>query len=413
MLRRCLLLASLGACVLAPRGAGAEPAPDGPKPVPRANRAPKFLPALEVTPFRSTEFGTQLTRVRVGRRTRVTLSAEDPDGDELRFAVDPLPPGATFDARSGSLAWQPQTPGRLELEFSVTDGSATARRRFSFVIGPNRAPVSAGSETLLALARNGRVPVDGGIISTQSGMPVIAYDPDADEITVHPKALPAGATLGTSEAGTGVSLTWRPTEAQVGEHELVFVVSDGELSTELRRRVMVLPAWSARDSVRWALLGGGPATFLSHTSGELFVGGAFDVSLARTRSSGLRAARCVSGGYSDECAASHHRFYAEFEVLDSLRASAPSLFTYGVGYSASFEWNPARRYVIPHYGVEVGGLVRAELGHRAAVRPYLGLHLVTRDVVWLNAVLGYRVVPAELVELSGPTLGLKLVLAPW
>jgi hypothetical protein len=86
---------------------------------------------------------------------------------------------------------------------------------------------------------------------------------------------------------------------------------------------------------------------------------------------------------------------------------------YAAGYSASFEWFPARRSFIPHYGIELGGLVRDGLGHRAQTRPYLGLHLFTGRQLWLDAAIGYRVVPAELYGLSGPTATLRAVVNPW
>ena len=69
-------------------------------------------------------------------------------------------------------------------------------------------------------------------------------------------------------------------------------------------------------------------------------------------------------------------------VLDVSRAHASSRFTYSVGNTSNFEWNPARRYLIPHY-------------------------------VWVNLTLGYRVVPAGLRDLSGPTAGLVAMLSPW
>jgi hypothetical protein len=416
MLRLSLVqLVVLGA--LWPRGAAAAEPPTTAEGAPvetshRSNRAPKFNPAFEVLPTRSTLFGSEHGKVRVGRTSHIVVHANDPDEDALKFSVDPLPAGATIDVDTGTLSWRPTAPGRQQFEFTVTDGSAVARRSIMIVVGPNRAPAAVGRDVLLALARADGDEVGEGVISTRSGSPVIAHDPDGDPVTIRVLKLPSGATLEKNETEWGVSLHWRPTEAQVGEHEIAFVASDGERTTEFRRRVRVLPEWSAHDSVRWVLPGGGPATFLTHADGELFVGGAFDVSLAAKRS-GLRAARCGTGGEPSECAASRHRFYAEFEVLDSMRAGSPSLFTYGLGFSASLEWNPARRYLIPHYGVEIGGLVRSELGHRAAVRPYLGTHLFASDDWWLNAVLGYRVVPAELVDLSGPTLGVKLVLAPW
>jgi hypothetical protein len=380
---------------------------------PRPNRAPKFEPAFDVLPLRSSVFGSEFNRLRVGRLAHIVVHADDPDGDALGFSIQPLPAGATLDVHTGALAWVPTAPGTHQLEFSVTDGTAVARRTITFVVGPNLAPGAAGHEALLVEASASSREQATDVVSTRSGLAVVAYDPDGDSVTITPKRLPAGARLERADSGNGVELHWRPSEDQAGEHELVFDVSDGELKATVKRQAVVIPAWSARESVRWLLLGGGPATFLTHGDGEAFLGGAFDVSLAALRSSGFRAARCAIGGERDECSASHHRFYAEFEVLDSMRRDAPSLFSYGVGYSASLEWNPARRYLIPHYGVEAGGLVRAGVGHLAQTRPYLGLHLFASDDVWVNAVLGYRVVPARLAELSGPTFGVKLVLSPW
>jgi hypothetical protein len=58
-------------------------------------------------------------------------------------------------------------------------------------------------------------------------------------------------------------------------------------------------------------------------------------------------------------------------------------------------------------------MVREGVGHRAQTRPYLGLHLFASTDVWLNAALGYRVVPAGLKDLSGPTFALRAIINPW
>jgi hypothetical protein len=418
MLRRCFCLALVLAAGLFSRAAGADeratvPNEPGAPAAPRPNRAPKLDPSFEVLPIRSSHGTLEYTRLRVGRPARIVVRADDPDGDVLRFSVEPLPPGATFDAETGSLAWLPATLGRYQLEFSVTDGSAVARRSIAFVVGPNRAPIATDNQRIWSVERSERESETADLMHTPSGNSVVAYDPDADAVTVLPRALPPGARLEVSDAGSGVELHWRPTHEDLGEHELVFDVSDGELTTRLRRQVTVLPAWAVGDSARWLLLGGGPAMLVSHADAGVFLGGAFDVSLAAIRRSGERAFRCGVAGGRDECSASHHRFYAEFEVLDAVRAGVPSLFTYGAGYSASLEVSPARRYLIPHYGVEMGGVVVRDVGHLVQTRPYLGVHLLASDAAWLNVALGYRVVPARLAELGGPTLGLKLVLAPW
>jgi hypothetical protein len=139
----------------------------------------------------------------------------------------------------------------------------------------------------------------------------------------------------------------------------------------------------------------------------------FDVTIYMQQQSGWAGYQCAHDGAQDGCFASHRRFYAEFEVLDSLRSGAARAFTYAAGFSASFEWYPARRCLIPHYGVEVGGMVHEHLGHLAQVRPYLGLHLWAGHHWWLNAAFGYCVTPAELYELSGPTFGLLALFNPW
>jgi len=174
-----------------------------------------------------------------------------------------------------------------------------------------------------------------------------------------------------------------------------------------------LPDWAEHDYNGWLLLGGGASGFLAHDDGETFVGGVVDVTLVARAEDGRAGIQCADGAYPIECHASHHRFYGQFEILDSLRERRPSLFTYGFGYSATFEYYPGRRFLIPHYGIELGGLVRDELGHRVQTRPYLGLHLWADRHVWLAAALGYRVVPAELRTLSGPTASLVAVLNPW
>jgi hypothetical protein len=242
-------------------------------------------------------------------------------------------------------------------------------------------------------------------------MILLANDQDSDEVTAEVRQLPVGARVIASNGS--VSLVWQPTDASVGEHVLVVDVSDGELVTTVRRKIVVIPEWSAENYHRWLLLGGGPSGFVTHGDGELFVGGTFDVTLVAIRENGVSGYACAHRIGNYECHASHHRFYGQFEVLDSVRSGAPALFTYGAGYSASLEWYPARRYLIPHYGVDVGGLVRSEVGHRAQVHPYLGLHLWADDDIWVDATLGYRVVPAELRDLSGPTFAIRAIVNPW
>ncbi|HEY2404705.1 MAG TPA: putative Ig domain-containing protein [Polyangiaceae bacterium] len=376
----------------------------------RQNHPPKIgWPSVE--PALSSSGGGSEIALRRGRLTRITFNAEDADGDALVYEITPVPAGATFDTEQGVLSWQPSRAqeGEQRFELAVNDGRVTVKRTFVCVVQPNRPPSEGGEPTVFLSARSAKPAEDASYLN--GAMPVVALDLDGDALTFQARQLPAGARL--VSAHSVLSLAWQPGEADIGEHELIVDVSDGELSSTVHKKVVVIAPWASHDSTDWLLLGGGPSAFLTHRDPELLLGGAVDITLVAVREDSVSGYRCAHAEQQYNCHASHHRFYGEFEVLDSQRAHTPSVFTYAAGYSASLEWDPARRYLIPHYGIELGGLVRAGLGHRAQTRPYLGLHLWASDSVWINATVGYRVVPAELLDLSGPTFTLRAILRPW
>jgi hypothetical protein len=66
--------------------------------------------------------------VVLGNTLVLQLTATDPDGDPLTFAVDPLPANANLDATSGRFTFTPGASqvGTLVLTFKVSDGQLTA-----------------------------------------------------------------------------------------------------------------------------------------------------------------------------------------------------------------------------------------------------------------------------------------------
>jgi hypothetical protein len=88
-------------------------------------------------------------------------------------------------------------------------------------------------------------------------------------------------------------------------------------------------------------------------------------------------------------------------------------FTYGGGYSASFETTVERRWLIPMWGAEVGGVASPETGHLLATRPYLGALLWSDTDVWISAMAGYRLVALDLAAHSGATFAVSAMLYPW
>jgi len=396
------LVASVARATEAPAEHGAETTPNAP---------PKFASFVHIEPEIDFRFSEGEYLLKRGRETRVKMNAHDPDGDRLTFAVDPLPAGATLDAAKGVITWRPTRAqvGKHRLMLHVSDGKLADRQEVVLVVRENRAPIAITTGTLLAEARER--PPQPTATDWNVSWEGIASDPDSDELTITVRSLPPTTRFLISKGH--VSMSVRPTPAAVGDHELVVDVSDGAETITVRRQVKILPEWAGHDYRGWMLPSAGASAFLMHGDREALVGAAFQATLVARIVNGRDAFSCETKPERSDCHASHLRIYGEFEVLASTRADAPSLFTYAAGYASNFEWNPARRYLIPHYGADVGGLYREGVGHRAQVHPYLGLHLWADRSFWLNLTLGYRVVPAGLDDLSGPTAALTLMLNPW
>jgi hypothetical protein len=61
-----------------------------------------------------------------GEPLTITLTASDPDGDDLFFSASNLPTGANFNADNAAFTWTPGygDAGNYELLFTVTDNGA-------------------------------------------------------------------------------------------------------------------------------------------------------------------------------------------------------------------------------------------------------------------------------------------------
>ena len=81
-----------------------------------------------------------------------TVTASDPDNDNLTYSVDPLPPGATFDSGTGVFNWTPSAgqAGVYTLLFTVTDDGVPSRNdteQITITVGPISVTLSGQSVT--------------------------------------------------------------------------------------------------------------------------------------------------------------------------------------------------------------------------------------------------------------------------
>jgi len=122
-----------------------------------------------------------------GEGLRFQVSAEDPDGDEISFFADNLPPGAEFTDMS--FQWMPDfdQAGQYAVTFIVTDDGdpeLSDEQTISITIeNINRPPVLAG------IGNQGISEDEEIVIDLQ------AEDPDGDEVTFSSDNMPAGSVL--------------------------------------------------------------------------------------------------------------------------------------------------------------------------------------------------------------------------
>ena len=157
--------------------------------------------------------------------------ADQEDAGKLTISVSDLPDGASFDASSNAINWTPtykQAGTFTGITVTATDASgATAETQFDIAVnnvnrdpeigGPSSAEIEAGSSLSLSFSSS---------------------DPDNDDLSFSLNGAPSGMTID----GDG-DLSWTPGDAQVGEHSINVVVSDGtaEASTTLNILVTAKP----------------------------------------------------------------------------------------------------------------------------------------------------------------------------
>ncbi len=162
--------------------------------------------------------------VAEGELLEFTLTATDPDGDNLRYAMGNAPAGAAFTDNgdgTGTLRWTPDFaqagnfPGVL---FSVTDDgvpSTSDSETVTITVGDvNRPPVLS--------PMGDRTVAEGELLE----FTLTAADPDGDSLSYVIDSIPTGATFADNGDGTAV-FRWTPGFGQAGNFpDVLFTVID-------------------------------------------------------------------------------------------------------------------------------------------------------------------------------------------
>ncbi len=238
---------------------------------------------------------------------------------------------------------------------------------------------------------------------------VAVRDADGDPLSVTTSALPSGATFVRTDHSSPsttsdhasirtFALTWKPTADQSGEFPLAFTASDGQATVSQSVTLEVSEEWEV-----YALPGVQAVSYWPRQS--IDTGGYQGASV-----------ECLGIAWAhrnNKHGPSHGRVYLDLDLLFPTSGHGGNLYAYTIGTDLTVERNPSRRFLLPYFGAEVGGIHSAALGDYFVAIPYAGLHLWADRSAWVNVSGGYVLPGRNLDRLSGAFAKAGLDLSFW
>jgi streptogramin lyase len=158
---------------------------------------------------------TPPTIAKEGQEYRYPVVASDPDGHSLTFKLTNHPTGMQIHPSSGLVTWTPTVKDQgvhlITITVEDSEGESTNQSYMLTVSGANNPPKFTSTPVTIA----------------EQHQPYIyqatAIDPDRDTLSFKLLKAPAGMKI---DPATG-SVTWTPSQSDVGKHAVSIEVSDG------------------------------------------------------------------------------------------------------------------------------------------------------------------------------------------
>lgn len=209
---------------------------------------------------------------------------------------------------------------------------------------------------------------------------------------------------------------WKPHAWQVGTHTMTFTVSDGVNSASRTITVKVHEEWES-----FFLPGLSATTYIPHNTDALGIFNGLSIHyvfLAWVHRNEKRGP-------------SHGRLYFKVDILNSTEQKVEDMIYYAFGIDLSFERNPRRPFLVPIFGLEMGGSytsrqVRDEkctvttendcmrkLGGVFHITPTFGVHLWSDRNFFVTLTGGYTFPLDDYENLRGWRVGLGFNFTMW
>jgi hypothetical protein len=230
--------------------------------------------------------------------------------------------------------------------------------------------------------------------------PVDAIDPEGDPLTYSARNLPRGAHFDPATR----YFQWSPGDFLAGEFPVTFIVTDGRNTVSMTITITVEEEWESyfMPGVNYTLYAPAAEQELG-----MFMGASVEFLLAawihRNENRGP----------------SHGRVYLKIELLGSTREKDPegnrigAMMSSTFGLGLSLERNPQRSFLIPYFGLEMGGLYQDKMDTTFILIPFAGLHLWSSRNIFVNAMGGYLYPFGHVGELNGWYASAGLDISIW
>lgn len=201
---------------------------------------------------------------------------------------------------------------------------------------------------------------------------VRASDADNDPLTYSLSGLPKGAKAEATEGAVQVS--WSPTADDLGVYKVIATVTDGKTKVEREIKIVV-----EDEHESYFMPGVGYSLWVPGSTSLYGVFNGFSIEFL-----GVRWVH-----QNDKHGPSHGRVYLDFDVLFSTTSNVDPAFMPLLGFDLSIERNPARRWLIPHFGLEGGALFQKQINTLGLLTPFFGVHFWSSRNVEIGVKAGY------------------------